>query len=390
MWQLKPSIDAAAPLALRVQMARAAAAAANAAHGPRRAGLVRLMLLAACAVGGCGGGGSRSPAPPPPRPLAHQLEAVAFGALGTGKILFLRADFSTAGGRDGIYLIDADRGAANFEFAGGPAWYPNAPTVSPDGRSVAYTRYTDNNTMFDVYTANLNGSGERQMSDFPTQEGPASWTADGKELVFFAAGSDWIYNLYRQAAASAAASSREQITHFPGSCGQQCPPLPGDATGRVSVAPSGQIAWSTGSTIELTTPDGSTTAALYTLPPAAPGTIATVRSPVWSPDGTHLAFVTLVSAQATGERQQVDITVVDAQGANEAVVATVPASGSVGIGGYSDIYSLCWTADGARFVFNVPDGNPQSHIWVVAVDGAALTQVTSAAGVWDLSVSCAR
>ena len=80
----------------------------------------------------------------------------------------------------------------------------------------------------------------------------------------------------------------------------------------------------------------------------------------------------------------------NADGTNASVVATVPASGSMEIGGFADVYSLCWSADGARFVFSVPDGDPQSHIWVVNVNGSELTQVTSAPGVWDFSVSCTQ
>jgi Tol biopolymer transport system component len=393
MPHVKHDIEAVAPFGFGMELTTTVAAAAGPGHRPRRAGLARLLLLGAFSLGGCSGGGNGPQIPPPPPPGAHQLELAPFAALGSGKIVFLRADFSTTGGRDGVYLIDADRAASTFEFVGGPAWYPNAPTVSPDGRSVAYTRYTDGNTMYDVYVANLDGSREQQITAFPTQEGPASWTPDGRELVFYAAESDWVYNLYRQAADKSAASSREQITHFSGSCGGQCPLLSSDATGRVSVSPSGQIAWTTGSTIELTEPDSGATQAIYTLPPDAPATSAALYAPVWSPDGSHLGFVTLVRAQASGvpaERQRLVVTVIDAEGTNQSVVAAVPASGLLDIGGYSDVYSLCWTADGARFVFNVPDGDPQSHLWVVNVDGSALTQVTSAPGVWDLSVSCSR
>jgi len=110
-------------------------------------------------------------------------------------------------------------------------------------------------------------------------------------------------------------------------------------------------------------------------------------------DGNHVAFVTLAGVLANGiagERQKLSIAVIDADGTNGSVVATVPASGSMEIGGFADVYSLCWSADSARFVFSVPDGDPQSHIWVVNVDGSELTQVTSAPGVWDFSVSCTQ
>jgi Tol biopolymer transport system component len=348
---------------------------------------ISLVLIAACTIAGCGGGG---PKPRPPPPVTPQLETVPYGALGAGGIVFLRADFSTAGGRDGIYLIDAARAISTFEFLGGATWYANSPAASPDGQSIAYTRYTDNSSLFDVYTAHVDGSGERQVSAFPGQDGPVTWTPDGSALVYDAAAADYSFNLYRQAATSVGTSGGEQITHFPYLCGSPCPLTYGDAD-RAAVSPSGQIAWANHSTIELTSPDGSAISTLYTLPPAAPGEWAAVHGTAWSPDGTRLAFVTLAGTTANGmagERHKLSVTVIDKDGANESVVTTVPASGSVEIGGFSDIYSICWSADGSHFVFNVPDGDPQSHLWVVNVDGSGLTQVTTASGVWDMSVSC--
>lgn len=336
-----------------------------------------IAVIAAQALTSCGGGGSEHISPPESASGAHTLESVPFDQLGSGKVAFLRGDLSTAG-RDGMYVIDSNTKISVFEFEGN-GWYVDGPAVSPDGLSVAYTRYTDSTTVFDAYVANLDGSGARQVSAFSGQEGPPSWSPDGHEIFFFSN-----ETLYRQPPILPTGSERVPITTLSGTCQS----LEND--GPVSVSTAGQIAWAcNGSVIEVTSPDGSTTTAVYTVPTQTTGTMR-LFAPAWSPDDKRLAFLEITGVAPNGPRQKVLVKTIGNQGDNELLLATVPASGSLEIGGENNIFSLCWTADGSRVVFNVPDGDPQSHIWVVNADGSALTQVTSAAGVWDASVSCSR
>jgi Tol biopolymer transport system component len=351
--------------------------------------LVGTVALCAC---GSGGGGAAPAATPPPG--SHTLEAVPYDRLGAGKIVFHRADFVGQGWRDGVYMIDPVARTSSFEVDAGSTWYVDDPQVSPDGSLIAYTRYTDSNTLFDVYVANLDGSAARQVSAFQEQEGPPSWTPDGQQIFFYAsvlnaAKTQLNTNLYRQPPVMPTASQRVQVTNFPNT--GQCPTF-SIPTDRVSISSSGQIVWNCLGNIELTAPDGSTTTAIYTLPAAAP-LFTELHASAWSPDALRIAFLVLVRAGsngAPGERQQLLVKTVDAQGQNESVLATVASSGLQDLGGQNDIYSLCWAADGSRVFFNVADGNTQAHIWVVNADGSGLTQVTDATMVWDHSVSCSR
>jgi dipeptidyl aminopeptidase/acylaminoacyl peptidase len=352
----------------------------------RRLWIYPSILVGICTLCGCGSGGG-GPVPPKPPPGAHTLEAVSYDRLGVGKIVFHRADFSGAGWRDGVYMIDPVTRTSSFEFDVGGGW-----DVSPDGLMIAYIRVTDKNTLSDVYVANLDGSAERQASAFPAPEGPPSWTPDGRYIIFDAAGTDYNYNLYRQPPVLPTASELVQITNFPNTTA--CPTLAGPpAVERVSISPSGQIVWICGGgTIEVTAPDGSTTTAIYALPPTAPR-FTELHASSWSPDGQRIAFLVLIRASLNGEigeRQQMLLKVLDAQGQNESVLATVASSGLQDPGGLTDIYSLCWANDGSRVFFNVADGNTQAHIWIVNADGSGLMQVTNAPMVWDHDISCSR
>ncbi len=359
-----------------------------------RISLCLAILMGSGSLTGCGGGGSGSAAPTPP-PGSHTLEAVPFGQLGAGKVVFNRADMVGRGWRDGIYMIDPVSNTSSFEFGAGAGWYPSGPQVSPDGLSVAYARWTDANTLFDVYVANLNGSAARQVSAFPGQDGPPSWTPDGLQIAYYASAQIGSENFYRQPPVMPTGAQRVQITNFPPTA-TSCPVI-AEYTDRVSISISGQIVWICAASIELTAPDGSLTTAIYTLAASTPP-YTELHAATWSPDGLHIAFLELFRAAYTagpgpGERKQMVLNVVDALGQNPTVLATVASSGLQDLGGEDNINSLCWAADGSRIFFNVPDGtdgNEQAHLWAVNADGSGLIQVTHAAGVWDHSVSCSR
>jgi Tol biopolymer transport system component len=361
----------------------------------QRLALNSAAIAGAWALVSCsGGGGGYTPQPPVSPPGAHTLESVPFERIGNGKVVFYRSDVGGSG-RDGIYVVDANSRTSAFEFdtsvTGTTAWYPAGPAVSPDGLSIAYTRLTDMTTLFDEYVANLNGSGARQVSSFGGQEGPPTWTPDGHQLVFYASNS-----LYRQPPIVPIGSERVTIASLSGviTPGVKCESLDNFWTGRVSVSSSGQTVWAcAGSSISVTSPDGSTTTAIYAVPTQPAGTFRKIYAPAWSPDDKRIAFLEITGAGVYafgGVRQSVSVKSIDNQGRNELLLATVPASGAREIGAADNIYSLCWSADGALLVFNVPDGDVQSHLWVMNANGSAPMQITSAIGVWDASVSCSR
>jgi TolB protein len=58
-----------------------------------------------------------------------------------------------------------------------------APTWSPDGRRIAYTRFLDRSDHSDVYVMNSDGARNRRLTRMGDAEEPA-WSPDGSEIAF--------------------------------------------------------------------------------------------------------------------------------------------------------------------------------------------------------------
>ena len=63
--------------------------------------------------------------------------------------------------------------------------------VSPDGRKLAYTRYSST-TRADVYISNLDGTGERLLTDAPRDDVYPSWTRDGRKILYSEGANNWL------------------------------------------------------------------------------------------------------------------------------------------------------------------------------------------------------
>jgi Tol biopolymer transport system component len=190
------------------------------------------------------------------------------------------------------------------------------------------------------------------------------------------------------------ASDLTQLTHFAaGTRGSlTCPIIIGSDT-RVAMSTQGMLAFAC-LTVEIDVLSSTGTLSASYLPSRNDRRHWTnVLSPSWSPDGTRLAFVEATSDSATNYALLgIAVKVMNADGSNVTTLATVATSGAQVAGGWSGLnnFSLCWMPDGSRLVFNVPDSQLVGHLWIVRADGTGLAQLTSAAGVWDRSVSCSR
>ncbi len=354
--------------------------------GRLQGGALGLCLMTLLVVADCGGSDSQPGPPPPPDSCMPSLESIPYDALGGGTAIFRRYDFNDPASRDGLYLISATSRHSTCRAASG-----NDAVISPNGSRLAYVRSVDLVTGGDVYVSALDGTSEERISAFQQIEGAPAWSVDGSEVFYTAAGSDWIYNLYRQPAYGGTDSSRVQITHYADPCSSSCSRLGGgEDSGHLSVSPMGRVAFSTRQTIDVIAADGTRTS-LYAAPAATPDAREELHSPAWSSDGTRLAFLAVewIPGNPYPTRHQVRIYVTNADGTGPVVIANVPSSGTQEPGVAADPYSLCWGSDGVHLLFNVPDGNIQAHLWSVGLDGTAQTQITSAPGVWDLDVSCA-
>ena len=322
-------------------------------------------------------------------PEVPSLESVSFALLGSGKIAFER--IGGGGSYGAIYVVDATAGRSTHLFDNTVAW---GPALSPDGRLLAFTSY-NTATLYDVWVANVDGTGAQHVTNFPGQEGPPTWTADGARIVVVAGNlTTFVTNAFSQSPVPNP-GNLTQLTHFadPPPGGQfVCPTLlNNDLT--VSSSSQGLLAFACqGMEIDILAADGSPSAS-YVPSRSDRRNWPLVFSPKWSPDGARLAFIETISDSATNySLVAVTVKVIDANGTNATTIASAPGSNAQAGGGWVGLnnFSLCWMPDGSTLVFNVPESALVGHLWVVRSDGTGLAQLTSAPAAWDRSVSCAR
>jgi Tol biopolymer transport system component len=323
-----------------------------------------------------------------PLPEVPSLESVSFGLLGSGKIAFER--IGGGGSYGAIYVVDATAGRSTHVFDNAATL---GPALSPDGRLLAYT-FSNNTANYDVYVANVDGTGAQHVTNFPEQEGPPTWTTDGSRIVFVAGDfTSVIFNVFSQSPVPNP-GDLTQLTHFATGPGGQvvCPIITGnDPT--VSSSSQGMLAFACqGSEIDILSPDGSLSASY--MPSHSDRRHWPLEfSPKWSPDGTRLAFIETISDSAMNYSVVAyTLKVINANGTNATTIVSVPGSNAQAGGGWAGLnnYSLCWMPDGSTLVFNVPESELVGHLWVVRSDGTGLTQLTSEPASWDRSVSCSR
>lgn len=351
----------------------------------------RLSLLCASLLVGCGvGSGNWEITDPPPAPPLPQLEAVSYERLGRGKLAFQRANVP------GVYLVDAEARTTSSSKVGG-RYAITAPHASPDGRRLVFTDWAGE-TLSDVYVSDFDGSGAQQASDFPGQEGPPSWSPDGRQIVFavdetVVAGKPTAV-IYRQSPVTAPSDRvRVAVFDYPVGDALRCPWIEIHTAGAIAVSAEGRLAFACfNSTIYSLDQDGRNLRAIATAPPATADRLYQVFAPAWSPDGRRFAYLETARNQASPYNfVTVSVRVADGTNSEPQTLATVPANGtaSMASGNGTDL-SLCWSPVGGWLAFSVPDGEPRAHVYVVDADGSRLERFTTAPDAYDRTVSCSR
>jgi len=318
---------------------------------------------------------SESPPAYQPLPLAPSClpEQIPFSDIGEGRLVFDRIG-PEGNSYEDVYVIDA---------AAGTSWKVNIPSVmdgpqvSPDGSRIAGVMPSYTDSLYDVFTIEIDGTQPQNISSLAGQDRQPSWTPDGQRVLF------WVMNppdipLYIQTA-TPNPPDRAIIRTF---SLQICGPV------SVSNDLRAVFLWNPGWgqwQIFRMNLDGTDAVALA---PVAP-TGRHYYSPVWSPDGTRIAYLMTEENASTGEYFSLELFVMDADGHDVRSVARFNTDADGAWAGWNDI-SVCWSPDGTKLAFNKKEGHLSSHIFLINSDGTGLVQLTSEPGVTDRSLSWSR
>ncbi|MGD8426003.1 MAG: LpqB family beta-propeller domain-containing protein [Balneolaceae bacterium] len=215
------------------------------------------------------------------------------------QILFVRRDTSTT--VNSLWLMNID-GTNQTQLTQGDADAEN-PAWSPDGSKVVFEYYLNGNA--DLYTINTDGSGVTALRESEIDETQPSWSADGK-IVF--------------------------STDFDGDEYLDICTINVDGTG-FSELISGTL-----------------------------DTGINLFDPIWSPDGTKIAY------QGYSSTGLPLLFVANADGSNATSI----------IPGDFAPFQPDWSPDGKFIAFtNLSNGETMNTIWIVKADGSGTTQLTS-------------
>ena len=243
-----------------------------------------------------------------------------------------------------IYVMKADgsnvrRIVADPEYDAEPRW-------SPDGKKIVFV--TGRNGNFDVYEANADGTGQRNLTpDYDKNDGAAVWSPDGNNIAFVRniQGKEQIFVM------SADGTNLKRVTN--------------------NSSNNGRPAWSPDSSKLVFHTDRDGNFEIYTM--SVDGEVTQLTDdpsddvdPDWSPDGSKIAF----SSNRTGMHH---IYAMNADGSSPTQVTSSNA----------DDTEPAWSRDGKRIAFmRGTDGNPE--IYVVNADGSNESRLTFDPGI-DMS-----
>ncbi len=115
------------------------------------------------------------------------------------------------------------------------------------------------------------------------------------------------------------------------------------------------------------------------------------ESPVFSPDGRKIAFLSLVF-DAQDAFKNISVKSMDPDGKNLTLLVEMNTSGII-IGynpGRRNSVSLCWSPDGTKILFTLPAKENSCSLFVINSDGSDLTRITDNTTAFDMDVSWSK
>ncbi len=288
-------------------------------------------------------------------------DPIPFDELGAGIVSFER--ISADGGSQGVCIINA----LNRTTHGFSGMY-NGPSISPDGSKIAFSKYSNSNTIYDVYMMNIDGSNLINISNMNGQDNYPSWTGDSKNILFLnTVFPNFLYSVNIDNIQIKTILFQSQDFWM---------------TTPVSVYNSKNMIFSDGVDVKLFDSETSNISTLCA--PQIGGTF----TPCWSPNGLNVAFVVVKYDNVGNDYFAVGgiVQIYNIQTNELKTIYEWSCNKHIDWAGSNEL-SVCWSPDGNKLLFNKSADGLESHIYIVNIDGTGLKQITNEPGVCDRSVS---
>lgn len=223
------------------------------------------------------------------------------------------------------------------------------------GGPIAFT-LRDQNGKLQVFTENLDGSNQKQLT-FEGDNGRPDWSPDGRKIAFGSRVNDktWV------AVMDADGSNQKLLVDG------NAPDWSPDGT-QIAFSPDGQI-W-------VMDADGSNVRQITQSSTFKAG-------PSWSPDGTQMVFI-LIKNPGSPTDPQPEIGIMNADGTNERILTTEdrvnvrrePDGTTTVLETANDANAPAWSPVDNRIAFWSGIENQYGQIWVINSDGTGSTQLT--------------
>lgn len=310
---------------------------------------------------------STEPSGPSGPTLPPLTEEIPYEILGSGKIVFERIG-PPVNNYQGVYVIDIDNRKV-WGISGGAI---HAPNISPNGDKIAYTKLFNSERFFDVFLMDINGKNRHVFSNTKGSDKFPEWSPDGTHLYFYYwnASKQPAYGRLVKQSLAASGDSYTVVKNWNS--------YPWHPQGPISIS-NNYISYITDyHRLNILTIQGE----YYTGFTVSDGD--DIESPIISPSENNIVYLQ-VEKDYPNPYQSISVKIISLTTLRIEILRQIKAWGNREWSnpGQANTVSICFSPDGTKLLFNVPEGDLVSHLYVMNVDGSSLVKLTTLEGISD-------